>query len=645
MNLFPDGGGPPREQMANLVFRVLLLKRMAEDAAFGRAVVEICRQDVVFFISAFGWLREPRPKRGADGKELPQTIPFVPWPHQEAVLREMEIHLGYDDLIIDKARGEGATWMAIWMAVRDLVLGEFAKIGMVSFKADAVYKPNDVGTLLGKVLFALQRLPRTIIPNPKDVRYSGQKTIVSYVPTEGSITGYTSTEDVASGDRLRWAFMDELGKFPAGPDEEAVTSVQAVTESRLIVSTPKRASGAYYRMLHQESNIRKVVLDWTENPTRNRGLYRMVRGLPQAVDPVANPLPKHYNPPTQAVLQMFERLRARGYNLEEGVRSEWFDRQCDRAGATPEKIAREYGRNFGGAETQVLGRGFFAKCNETCRPPLKRGNVRWSKSLNRVVFEFGPQGPLSLWMPLDAYDDPPDSSYTIGIDIARGESLLGSNSVISIADNRSREQVLEYVTKIMEPKPLAVLAVGLAKWLGGAYLAWEQNGPGIPFGKRVLELRYHNVYVTRSLDDRGAKASKRAGWVSNPQTREELFDELGDAVASGELIIRSAECRDEGAQYVLGENGRIEHANPSNNVPNHGDRIIAAGVLRQAMKDRPYRLPEDGDTPPAKPPVGSMAWRDMLHDEAERAADEGFDERTIYDLMHPGSGVELASYF
>jgi hypothetical protein len=633
MNLFPDGGAPPRDPVANLIFRVLLLDRMERDKRFAAAVAEICRQDAVFFMTAFGWLYEPRPRRNKRTHQLlPKTIPFTIWDHQEPVVRALEEYLGENDVAIDKARGEGATWMVIWMAIRTIAMFKMAKVGMVSHKLDQVYKPNDIGTLLGKFEWGFLRLPRAFV-DPKLFERSGNKAVLHYGGTDSTATGYTSTEDVASGDRLDWILMDELGKFPAGKDEEAVTSTQAVTDCRIIVSTPKRASGAYYRIIHEPSNVIKLVLDWTENPSRNRGLYRFQSGIPVAVDPVKNPLPDSYNPPSREILDLFERLRSRGYQLDASVRSPWFDRECDRANATPEKIARELCRDFGGAETVVFGRGFFLKLQETVRPPVARGNL--AVSSRGLVIELQDQGPLSLWMPLDVYSEPPRSSYVIAADIARGESLLGSNSVLTAVDLRTRTQVLEFVTKIMEPKPLADLAVAMAIWLGDAYLAWEQNGPGLSFGSRVLELNYGNVYDPRPLDDKRRKRSTRAGWVSNERTKPELFAELSDVVQTGDLIVCSAECRDEASQYVIDERGKIIHVSAANNVPNHGDRVIALGVAAQAMKDRPFIAPSadpsERDSGPA--PLNSVAYRDQLHEQADRDRDYDWDDRTLSDLM------------
>lgn len=631
MNLFPDGGAPPTEPVANLIYRVLLLDRMEKDKRFAAAVMEICRQDAVFFMTAFGWLYEPRPRRHKVTRQLlPKTIPFTIWEHQVPVVRALEENLGENDVVVDKARGEGATWMVVWLAIRTISLFRMAKVGMVSHKLDQVYRPNDKGTILGKFEWGFLRLPRNIV-DPKLFEKAGNKAVLHYGGTDSTATGYTSTEDVASGDRLDWIFMDELGKFPVGKDEEAVTSTQAVTDCRVIVSTPKRASGAYYRIVHEPSNVIKLVLDWTENPSRNRGLYRFQNGFPVAIDPVKNPLPASYDPPTKETVDLFDRLRSRGFPLDSSVRSPWFDRECDRANATPEKIARELCRDFGGAETNVFGRGFFRKLEETVRQPLFRGHL--AVSSRGLVVELQEHGPLSLWMSLDVYNEPPRSSYVIGADIARGESLLGSNSVLTVFDLRTRMQVLEYATKIMEPKPLADLAVALAVWLGDAYLAWEQNGPGLSFGARVLELNYGNVFDPRPLDDKRRKRSTRAGWVSNERTKPELFAQLSDVVQTGDLILCSSELREEAAQYVIDERGKIVHVSIANNVPNHGDRVIAAGVAAQAMRDRPFIPPtaDPSQKSEGPPPFNSVAYRDSLHDRSER--DDEWDDRTFSDLM------------
>ena len=132
-----------------------------------------------------------------------------------------------------------------------------------------------------------------------------------------------------------------------------------------------------------------------------------------------------------------------------------------------------------------------------------------------------------------------------------------------------------------------------------------------------------------------------AGWVSPAASKPELFDCLSDSVQTGEIEICSEAMRDEAQQYIISETGKIEHVSISNNTPNHGDRVIAAGVVAQAMKDHPFVLEAyDAGTASDQVPMGSVAYRDQLHDAMSSRDSDAWDDRTLADMM----GYGLSSY-
>lgn len=619
----------PRGVVANLIFRALVLAEMARNPEFAANVEEICRRDHLFFYNTFCWIYEPRPRRDAEGRLLPKEIPFIAWSHQEPFLDLMESHLGNEedgDIGAEKSRGEGASWMATLKASKDVTLYDGVKINFVSKDEDAADRKNDSDSLMWKVDFAVARLPKCFVGELKVDYTRNYGDHVLYNVRRGSaITAYAATADVGSGGRADWFLMDELAKFPRPADQDAMASVQFVTDSRLIISTPKGAAGAYYEVMHEPSSMIRVVLDWKDNPSRNRGLYVFKNGLPEAIDPVNNPLPGDYNPPSPQVMDRFERLRRKGFKLEGKVRSPWYDRQCDRAKATPESIARELDRDYGGSQTRALTHRTLDAIEATVRPPDRTGDfvVNQEKATGR--FEPSDSGPLSLWMPLDDQGKPPRAMYALAADIALGNAEFGSNSVLTAVNRNTREQVLEYVTSTMEPGELAILAVAIARWLHGANLAWEANGPGSPFGRKVLlHCKYTNVFEEVRIDRKTRKKANKPGWFSTREKKEDLFSEFSSAVQLEELIIRSDGVGKEGGQYIR-KDGVITHVSAGND-PSHGDRMIAIGVCWQSIMARPLAK-IDEDKPPAEPPAGSIAQREKL----DRAFQEWKEEQSWWD--------------
>jgi hypothetical protein len=350
----------PRDMIANLRFRRKVLYRCAADERARQVMLEACRQDVIFWMSTFCFCFEPRPKI-IDGKKQPSVMPFIPWDHQLPAILEIREKLGYEDIGVVKSRGEGMSWIAVLFAVHDFLFDPMSKVGLVSRNELAGDSPDDPDSLGWKISWELSKMPRWMPGVTQDVDYERNLTKHTWknLVNGSTVASYSATGDVASGGRSKWFLKDELAKFPAGRDREAMASTQHVTNSRLIVSTPKGTEGAYYDVMHEPSSMVKITLHWTANPTRNRGLYRFDNSKPVAVDPVNNPLPANYDPPSPETLNRFSRLRRKGFKLEGKLRSAWYDHECDRPGATPQNIAQELDLDFGGSMFRVFGDEFF----------------------------------------------------------------------------------------------------------------------------------------------------------------------------------------------------------------------------------------------------------------------------------------------
>lgn len=632
----------PKSLEENLEFRANLRRRAEKDEGFQRAMIQACREDVLFFINSQGWLFEPRARRDSKGRLLPKIIPFITWEHQDRAIIEVKHSLGFRDIGMEKARGEGASWTLVWFAVSDLVFTPMAAIGLVSKDENSVDNPEDPDSLMWKVGFAIDRLPPWM--KPRIDRKVATHTI-SNLDNGSNITGYAATADVASGGRKLWFGMDELAKFRRGPDAEAMASTQHVTDSRLIISTPKGNDGEYFRVMHEPSNMVKIVLDWKDNPTRNRGLYMMKDGRPVAIDPVNNPLPPEYDPPSKEIVDLFSMLRHKGFKLEGRPRSPWYDNECNRPSATPQNIAQELDRDYGGSMHRVFGHDFMEVAGSAIkqRQPLV-GNLILNKETMEVEFDREDSGIVKIWTELDSYGRPPARQYCCGADLSTG---LGgshtSNSVFTIIDMVTKEQVLEISSNTIQPGDFADLCVAACKLFWDAYLAWEHNGPGTAFTRRVKQLHYPNVYYRVHNFRKGRKRTKEMGWWTDDKTKESMFSDMYQAVRSGEVTVRSEKLYEEFGQYVR-KNGAIEHnavasAGDDAKGKAHGDRVIAFGVAIQAMNDRPLASQKLEGQFEMEPPPGTFAERHREYEENQKKeAGDGWDDRDNYDMGRRTSG-------
>jgi len=634
----------PKVFVENLTYRVALRKRCEHDAVFRQAMIQACRADVLFFFNAWCWLHEPRPMVDEEGKLLPEVIPFITWPHQDPIIRTIRERIGFDDIGVEKSRTEGMTWIALLIALHDWLFAvpgtRMVTVGIVSRSLEMADSPSDVSTLLPKLDWELERLPRWMTGTKGvDYKRSVNQHTLRNLRNNCVISAYAATGEVGSGGRYTYFFLDELSKFPPGSDRDALTSTQATTKSRLIVGTPYGSEGAYHRVMHEPSSMVKLVLRWEDNPTRNRGMYRMVNNVPVPINPASNPLPAHYNPPSLKVVDLFSRLRKRGFRLEKGLRSPWYDHECDRADATPFNIAQELDRDYGGSMFKIFLEDFFRPTAATVRPPFCRVNVLYDDELEPIV-NLASDGDLFLWMTLDTHNRPPEHPYVVGVDLSTGlGGTYTSNSVIEIADAMTMEQVGELAVNTISPDNFADLSVAICKWLGNAYLAWERNGPGSGYTMRIKAIGYPNVYLrTKLFDKRRRKKIKQPGWWSDGPGKEVLFSELKRMVATEELKLHSDALVKECHQYIrVGQkishvaNARADSEGPDQG-DQHGDRVIAMGVAVQALGDRPVKLAGRGAKAPIEP--GSIEERDRDHFASLRGGDkDDWDGRSTWDLM------------
>jgi len=624
----------PKGYEKNLAYRLDLRERAQRDQGYQSAIIQACREDALFFFNILTWLYEPRPME-VDGILLPTQIPFITWEHQDPVIREIEANLGLRDIGIEKSRGQGASWIGVLLALRDWLFLPGAKVSLVSSTELRTDNPYDSDSLFWKLDWELVRLPGWMVGRrDTDWKRNLQNHTLTNLRNGSMITGYACTGDIARGGRARWFLMDELASWERGPDEDSMASTQQVSKCRLLVSTPAGTDGAYYRAMHEPSNMVKLILDWKDNPWQNRGLYRFAGRHMEAVS-ADNPLPPNYEKDSE---RMLARLRAKGFKLSKELRSPWYDNECDRTNSSPQSIAKELDRDYGGSVYRVLGPEFMEKAEVYVRPPYTTGFLNVHPETLDTDWEERPDGPMHLWTPLDARNRPAlNHVYVIGSDLSSGlGGSFTSNSVLEVIDATEMEQVFEYATNSTPPTQMADLAIALANWFHGAYLIWEHNGPGAAFTERIKKQGYGNVFRRDVLWYKSRKKTKAIGWWTNEQTIERLFGDFRHAVAVGELKLRSKQLVTECGQWIRrGPQSSIVHQlagstkDESSRGRAHGDRVIAIGVCLQGVRDRPVASVKDegkaGNT--QEPAYGSFAWREAEAKKKQMRADDFWDDR------------------
>lgn len=524
-----------------------------------------------------------------------------------------------------------------------------AEVRCITVDADDHLYMVEGFTLTHNCAWELEKLPKWMVGiKDKDWTRNVSRHAFVNLRNGAAITAHSATENVGRGGRYSWFLMDELASFPRGPDYKAVASTQHATNSRLYVSTPEGSEGAYFEIMHTPSNLRKLRLHWSMNPTKNRGLYKIVKGQVVVQDPENNPLPPDYQEKNRS---LYSRLRTKGYNLEKGWRSPWYDKECDRPGATPQFIAQELDLDYAGSKHLVFGNDFVAVAEETVRPPLIKGTISVHPETLEVDFERSWEGTTDLWIELDHRNRPPAGNYVIGCDISSGlGGSYTSNSVLEIFDLNTKEQVLEFATNIVQPQDFADIAIGVARWFWDAYLAWEIGGPGHAFTGRVMKNGYGNVYYRTVLwKSTRSKKHKEVGWQTDAKSKQLLIADLITQIKNRELVLRSKKLLDETRQYIMHQ-GEIKNAierttqDDSSKGASHGDRVIALGVAVQAAKDRPSESLNTEQDWTKDPPENTVAYRYKEYLRSKEDTSDGWVDRTNGASTTAGSSLTVGRH-
>ena len=571
----------PKDPAANVEWRSRMWDEARSDTVFQRGLLARVREDAVLWFGLFVWTFDPRREEGR------RTLPMILWPAQEKALGDIVGAIdGQHDLVCDKSRDEGLTW---------LVLGEFARrfcverecpMTCISRVEDCVDRRGDPDALFWKLDFLLGALPPWVVEAEEIERrylHFGNRRTFS------TIDGRATTGDVGAGGRQRAMFFDEFARVP--DDEEACASSKDTSRCRIFVSTPQVTGRAFKRMRF-EGKIPVTTLHWSGDPRKNAGLYRAHGGVLEVTD--------------------------KGYSFAEGypfvldgkVRSPWYDKE-DRERSRlemAENVDIEYVRSG----TMVFDMDVLAQVRaQDVKEPLTRYD--WMDGM----WIPGGRGRLAVW------EEPrSDTNYCVGSDVSMGQGA--SNSVSVVVDMESGRKVAELAAADLMPEEYAVWAAALCRRYGGAtgvaFHAWEQNGPGLIFGRTLLRAGERYIYWQRQeRKDRplatGRGVTRIPGWVSSRTNKFMLLGELNTALKRGSYVERCADAVKECEGYVIHESGEVGPVffrdDTSGAKATHGDRVIANGLAVLGMREQ-AKVP-----PPAEVP----AWNSWARIEAEILAE------------------------
>jgi hypothetical protein len=378
-----------------------------------------------------------------------------------------------------------------------------------------------------------------------------------------------------------------------------------------------------------------LILDWKDHPVHGRNSYVVNKeGIPVARKPEEADAVAAYHAEKPNLRDLLER---KGYKYDGVVRSPWYDMRCLRKTARPQLIASQLDRNPRGAVGKVFSSELLERMkNEHSKPPIWRGvPVFDEETLKLTGLLPREDGPLTLYFKPGIDSSPPIGPFTVGCDISSGGvGAYSSNSVASIIDDRTGEQVGEYVIKGMEPRPFARRVIGLCLWLRNALLGWEDSGVSGGFAKEVMEVWYYGNVFFRDVTQLGSqKKSKKPGWPCRDADKADMFELFALAMENQDYVPRSKEMLQECGEYEW-DGAKIIHAPTKNKgatEKNHGDRAIAAaGTWMIYSGENANSKVDSSEEIGQTMQYGSFLWREM---QEKRSVNSGSPEFGVTDLM------------
>lgn len=536
----------PKDVYANLMFRRHILATCAESEDARREQWMACARDILYYVNVFCWTYNPKLPEGENF-----VLPFITYPYQDVAFVETHNAIGHHDLLFEKTRDMGASWILIttfeWFwhfkPMQSFLIG--------SRKEDLVDKTDDPDSLFWKFDYLHKCQPKWLVPTISPTHLN------RFNKDNGStFAGESTNDDFGRGGRKTAIGLDEHAHVENAKLLESAT--RDATNCRIYNSTPNGINTEFYRK--RQGTIRKLRFHWTHHPTKAKGIYVGKDGKPH---------------------------------------SPWYDYECERAD-DPLEIARELDIDYGASESLFFPSKMIADTIAACcGEPLFVGEMDYETDLLEPLGVMEEEtGRLSLWVKPDKNGKIKDASdYALGVDVAAVGGSKSSQSVISIGQKSTGNKIGEFVTNQLYPGDLARMAIVISRWLApkhdptdAAFIIWEANGPGREFGDTLIELGHRNYYRKEAnTKSQEGKITEIPGWWSSTAEKLLLLSIYRSALKEGKFFNPSRSALEQCYEFVRGDKNKVFHRqskrkdNPATEDDNHGDQVIADALLCYVM--------------------------------------------------------------
>lgn len=253
--------------------RINLVKRINDmsNSQF-EALKKFYSTNPAHFINDFGMTFDPRNvSRG-----VPAHIPFVLMPKQVEVINAIYDHWkNSEDLLIEKSRTVGMSWLAIAFACTMCLFNKGFVAGFGSRKESLVDTNNDLNALLPKGRMFLKYLPKRFLQGMNLVKDCPFLRLT--FPTGSQIIG-EGGDNIGRGGRTSIYFPDEAAFIERS--EKVDAALIGTTNCRIPMSTPN-GMGNTFAQKRYSGKIDVLTYHWRDDLRLDEEWYRkMVDKLP-----------------------------------------------------------------------------------------------------------------------------------------------------------------------------------------------------------------------------------------------------------------------------------------------------------------------------------------------------------------------------
>lgn len=556
----------PKRLGANLRYRETILREAETDKGFRNDLMAACAASRLFWFNAFVWTYKQFDIDPVTGEAHPSTNPhwpFITWDVQDLFIDEIgrAINEGHD-LGIKKSRDMGASWSSLGVFHHEWLFDEQGpQLLELSRVREFVDQTGNMKALFQKHDYINEWLPEWMIP--PGIAIGGKyrtKMHMKNIITGGCIDGESTTEHAASGDRRKAILLDEFAKVEYGTKMRSATA--DVAPCRIVNSTPAGAHTEYSRWINS-GKIKVFVLPWYEHPEKGAGRYVS----------------------TDAITGEFK------------IRSPWYDSEDERRSS--KTMAQEVDMNdlesgevYFSPQMVEKHRTLFSRrphtticvsldpkiSDDSMHKVIQRNNWKADVKCSRT----GKSRAMSIFVPLVGGRPDQRNTYTIGIDVSKGQGA--SNSTLEILCDQTGDKIAEWADANTPAYELARVIVAVALWCGGRnprrlpFLIWEKNGAGWDLGRSLVKIyRYPFYYFDKQVGTFSEKKTRKYGWQNSVPNNRLVMDKYLRLFETGKYIEPSDKCLDEMKEYIIYPTGNI---GPAGLVEEdkatrlaHGDRV------------------------------------------------------------------------